>query len=116
MSINFEHPLPTADLERLERSVPTVDVSGSGNVLAAHQGRVVRASGTITLTLQPQATVSTDANAVVIIRNVGAGVVTLAIGAGVTVAPAGGGTIPANGEVKLHRVTGDTWDRAGVLS
>lgn len=67
-------------------------------------------------TVQPDATEPMPANAEVHLRNVGAGVATLAAGSGVTLnAPAGGTlAIPQGGTVTLKRAAADEWDVLGA--
>ena len=85
-------------------------------------GKMVRANSpsAVTYLLQPQTIVAWPDGAVIIVRNAGAGVLTLQRGAGVVMSPAGTNTtkdctISAYGlATLLHDYPNDTWTVSGV--
>ena len=85
-------------------------LSDSGKKLAATN------AGTKTITIAPQASVSSAVNTTIKVINEGAGLLTLAPGAGVTLNSLGGVlTVPQGHEIQLQkRANPNTWDVTGI--
>ena len=85
-------------------------------------GKLVRANSAsaVTYLLQPQALVAWPDGAVIIVRNAGAGTLTLQRGAGVTLIPAGANTnkdctiAPYGLATLIHEFPNDSWTVSGV--
>lgn len=112
----------TSDFSSGYKGLPIVTLDASGDVLASYAGKTVRhTSGSAhAYTIQPNATIAHRVGAAIVLRNIGAGAVTITRGSGVALRLAGSstdGNLTLNqwGMVTLVQEATDVWVASGTL-